>query len=475
MQLQTRWMPLSLCFAILAGCATAPVYQRPDLAMPSEWRTSAQGRAATPTSRSVPISPDWWRTFGSADLNALMQQALQANHDLAAATERIRQARAVVRGTDSQRYPTVTGSVAANKSRQRQASFSSSTASDQATLSVSYDIDLWGARNSSIQSAEAQLAATEFDRDAVALILQAEVARFHLQSLALQDRIDISNRSLSAAREILRLVQTRFDKGAATGLDLAQQRTAVATIEAQLPQLERALRATATGLAVLLGRAPQGFSAQNGSLLAVSLPTASAVQPNDLLMRRPDIRRAEAILLAANADVGAARAALYPEMRISAAAAAGGVLTSGSSLLASLATSLTQTLFDAGLRQSQVELSIAQREELVRQYLQTALVSLKEAQDGLDAVDLTSTRERLLQEAVTQARESYRIASVRFAAGSLDLLTLLDSQRTLLQAEDSLLQASLDRFLASVDLFKAMGGGFDYRDNDVPLAATAKR
>jgi outer membrane protein, multidrug efflux system len=292
-------------------------------------------------------------------------------------------------------------------------------------------------------------------------VLQSDVAANYFQILATRDRLVIARKNLEAARDVLSLIELRYEKGATSGLEVSQQRTSVLNIEAQIPQLEQTLRTTQTALAVLLGRAPQGFSVQGSTLAGMRLPEVAAYQPAALLERRPDLKRAEAQLVAANADVNAARAALYPGLRISASTIAGGVFTAGSSLATSLAASLTQNLFDGGRLRGQVDLSQAQQEELVQQYLQSVLTSLKEVQDSLGSVESAQLRQRLLTDAAREAQEAYRIANVRFQSGSQDMLTLLDSQRTQLSAEDSRVQAELARFTATIDLYKALGGGWD--------------
>ncbi len=309
------------------------------------------------------------------------------------------------------------------------------------------------------------MTSSSYDRDAVALVLQADVASHYFHALALKDRLAIARKNLEAARNLLALVEVRYNKGATTGLEVSQQRTAVLSNEAQIPQLEQELMTTQTALAVLLGKTPQGFAIQGTSLSGMQVPAVMAYQPAALLERRPDIKRAEAQLMAANADVTAARAALYPNMQLSASTVAGGVLTSGSSVLSSLAASMTQTLFAGGRLRGQVDLSRAQKEELVEQYLQNVLVSLKEVQDGLGSVATTQARQRLLTEAAQEAKEALRIATVKYEAGSQDMLTLLDSQRTQLQAEDSRIQADLARFTATIHLYKSLGGGWQSNES----------
>jgi outer membrane protein, multidrug efflux system len=448
--------------ALLSGCATATSFQRPATALPAQWEGAATVNANAASNanagKAMPVSGSWWKQFGNDELNTLMDQALAANHDLAAAVLRIRQARASAGIVSAAQMPSANLSASAGRSHNNQAG--GNNEQSQLGLTVAYEVDLWGGNFAQAQAANARVNASEFDRDAIALVLQADVASNYFKTLALKDRIEIARKNLDAARNILTLTELRFSKGATTGLEVSQQRTAVLNNEAQIPQLEQELRSTQTALAVLLGRVPQGFAVQGSTLAGLQLPTVDADQPASLLARRPDIKRAEAQLFAAHADVDAARAALYPNLKLSASAVAGGMLTSGSSLASSLLASLTQTLFDGGRLRGQVTLSQAQREELTEEYLQSVLVSLKEVQDSLGLATAAQARQGLLTEAAKEAREAFRIANVKYQAGSQDMLTLLDSQRTQLQVEDTRIQADLARFDATIDLYKALGGGW---------------
>jgi outer membrane protein, multidrug efflux system len=456
--LKSTTLSLAL-IAVLTGCAVGTPYQRPDVSVPEKWDAvpkvqSTQGDAPRT------VSAQWWKQFGSAELNRLMDQASAANYDLAAAASRILQARASLGIASAAQWPSAELSVSAGQNRNNQSAVRTSESS-QAGISVAYEADLWGRISSDRQSAEARVDSSLYDRDAVALVLQSDVASNYFQALAFKDRLAIARKNLEAARNVLSLIELRYEKGAISGLEVSQQRTSVLNIEAQIPQLEQNLRTVQTALAVLLGRAPQGFSVEGATLNGMQIPEVAAYQPASLLERRPDIKRAEAQLVAANANVNAARAALYPSLRISASSIAGGVFTSGSSLATSIAGSLAQNLFDGGRLRGQVNLSQAQREELVQQYMQSVLTSLKEVQDSMGSIATAQSRQQFLTNAASEAQEAYRIANVRFQAGSQDMLTLLDSQRTQLLAEDNRVQADLARFTATIDLYKALGGGWD--------------
>jgi outer membrane protein, multidrug efflux system len=432
-----------------------PDYERPS--------TPAQPAWSTPTATSVaavPVSADWWQNFASPELDKLMAEALAANQDLAAAIARIDQARANTRIAGAPLLPSVeaTGSTSGTRSRTNQRTHNSS--SGEALLTASYEIDLWGKNAAGLESSKHTLTATAFDRDALALVIQSEVASTYFDAVSLRQRLAIARENLAAAQQVLKLVQIQMAQGAATALDLAQQRTAVATFEAQIPTLEQQLAADQTSLAILLGRAPGGTTVERDKLDALTLPTIAAGQPADLLERRPDIAEAEASLKAANADIGVARAAFYPSLTLSASAAISGLATSGASTAASIAAGLIAPIFEGGALEGQLDLTKARKQELVASYRQTVLTSFKEVEDALSTVETSAARVRSLQTAADQAREAFRLAQLSYGAGASDFLTVLDAQRTLLDNEDSLVQAERDRFTAAASLFKALGGGW---------------
>lgn len=444
---------LALAALLLAGCSMTPRLSKPELPLPASYRSVA----SVAESR---IDASWWQRFGSAELDALMGEALAANRDLAAAALRIEQSRASARAARASLLPAVNASASASTRRNDSGNAESATQSDSASLSASYELDLWGGNAASAAAARARLEASVYSRDAVALTLQGDVATNYFAALALKDRIRLTEQNRDAAAELLRLVQLRFDNGAANGLELAQQRTTLLGIEATLPTLQQSLLQTETALAVLLGRVPGGFAVAGSTLAGITVPAITPGTPASLLTQRPDLRAAEAALLAANADIGVARAALLPTVSLSASAGIEGLLTSGSSTLLSLAASVSQSVFDGGRLQSQVQLATAQQQELVQSYAQTVLLALKDVEDNLVAVGTGEARTTLLAQSTEQAQLAYRLALIRYEAGADDLLTLLDAQRTRLNAEDSLVQARLASQSAAVGLFKALGGGF---------------
>jgi NodT family efflux transporter outer membrane factor (OMF) lipoprotein len=453
-----RRSPLAVLLAVacgLAACSLVPDYERPSAPTQPQWSTSPSASTA-----AVPVSADWWQNFASPELDKLMAEALAANQDLAAAIARIDQARANTRIAGASLLPNVEASGSTSGTRTRTSQRTRNSSSGEALLSASYEVDLWGKNAAGLESAKHALNATASDKEALALVVQSEVASTYFDAVSLQQRLAIARENLAAAQQVLKLVEIQMAQGAATALDLAQQRTAVAAFEAQIPTLEQQLEADQSSLAILLGRAPGNTNVELAKLDALTLPAIAAGQPADLLGRRPDIAEAEADLKVANADIGVARAAFYPSLTISASAVISGLATSGASTAASLAAGLVAPIFEGGALEGELDLTKARKQELVATYRQTVLTSFKEVEDALSTVETSAARVRSLQTAADQAREAFRLAQLSYSAGASDFLTVLDAQRTLLDNEDSLVQAQRDRFTAAASLFKALGGGW---------------
>ena len=446
-----RFASITLTAGLLCACSQVPVYERPQAPIAAEFE-SGTGLPDT-------VAPQWWRSFGSPQLDALIEQATASNFDLRAAVARIDQARASLRIGSADLLPNASASGSLSSDRQEQNGRWDSGESDQASLSVGYELDLWGGNRAAREAALARLDASRWNRAAVVLVLQSDVATSYFQILALSEQLDIARQNLEAAQELLDLVQVRYDAGAATALELAQQKTTLLSIAATIPSLQQSLASARNAMTVLLGGEP-GSELAAAPIAALTVPDPSPGVPTALLEQRPEIRIAEANLIAANADIGAARAALLPRVELSLSAGVSGALTGGSSQFVSLAGSLAQSLFNGGALRAQVQLSEAAQQELTASYLQTVLESVQEVEDSLVAQRTTSDRAVILEQAAEQAREVYRLALIRFEAGSEDLLTLLDAQRTRLSAEDSLVQARYNRLLAAAQLFKAVGGGW---------------
>lgn len=441
----------------LAACSLVPDYQAPDMAVPA----SFDGAAAPAPVEAEPVSARWWTRFGSPELDGLMTEALAANQELMAALHRIAQARAAVRVAGASLSPTLDAGGSLDEGVRRSSGSATDSTGYGANLQASYELDLWGRNRAGVEAATAGLTATTYDRDALALVIQSEVASTYAGVLAFKDRLSIARSNLDLARQLLVLIETQYREGRNSALEVAQQRLTVATQEAEIPTLEQQLRAGENALAILLGRPPEGFRVQASSLASLALPGIAAGQPSDLLIRRPDIQKAEADLMAANADIGAARAAFFPTVDLSVETAFSGLLTAGSpATAATLAGNVLAPIFSAGRLEGELESSQARFAELVADYRQAVLVALQEAEDALVASDASLRRAGRLDEAVVQARDAFRLSQLRYAAGAVDFISVIDAQRSQLSAEDGLVQAELDRYDAAIDLFKALGGGW---------------
>ncbi len=451
----SRLLSSLMIAALLSGCSLIPDFARPSVDTPAGW---TEGAAAT----DAKVAQDWWKSFNSAELNAMMEEALSANNDLGAALYRVEQSRATLRTSRSTLFPSVnatsrTGYDRSHPDGERKTSENSLNAG----LGIAYELDLFGSNRAEIESSSAALKASEFDKDATALIIMGDVAKGYFNVLNLQERLKIADQNLDSSRELLRIVQARFDAGATTMLDVSQQKADLAANEASRASTAQQLEIAKTSLAVLLGKPPQRLAVQATDTQKITVPTIAAGQPSTLLERRPDIRRSEADLISANADIGVARAAFFPSLTLG---VDGGLISSSigdpvSTTLA-VAGNLAAPLFTGGLLEGNLQLTKARKLELVENYRKTILVSFKEVEDALNAVKTSQQREQSLLTALTEARKAYDLSTQQYDVGSIDFQTLLDARQTMLAVEDSYIQTKNDRLAAAVDLYKSLGGGW---------------
>lgn len=458
----TRLGVLVVLVLAVAGCSQIPGFEPPDPGLPQDW-------AAATVDTALP-APRWWSAFGSDELNRLQDQALTRNNDLAAALARIVEAEAQLRQAGAALGPSVTGSADAARALRKASASSGSgvAAADRRNsfalgLNASYEVDFWGKNRAGVLSAEAALDASRFDRDTVRMTLTADVANSYFAVLALADRIRVTRAQLDNLREVLALIETQERLGATSGLELAQQRGAVAQYMSTLSNLDLQYRQALSALALLLGEAADGRPTQAAGLDGLRLPDYGAGLPSELLLRRPDIRAAEARLIAANADIGVARAQLFPSLTLGASGGASSTalntLLDPVSTATTIAAGLTATIFDSGRLAAGVDLAEARKQELVASYRQAVLTAFGDVHDALQAVTLLAEQAVSQNEAETQAAEAYRIAAERYRAGAVNYQTLLETQRTLLQTQDSGVQLRQSRLQAAVGLARSLGGG----------------
>lgn len=466
--MNSRYLVFLSIFSFLAGCAVGPVYQRPAAVLPAAYRDLPPQGIRAPADR-------WWTLYGDAALDKLVDEALSYNHDLALATARVDEARALARAVDSQRMPSIDASFQRDRTRSSAVSaipLPPSTPLERndytAQLNVAYEVDLWGRLSGAAGAARADLLATEAARGTVRITLTAEVVRAYFSLLALDAQVAATRRSLALRSDGLALQKVRNKAGFINDFTLRQLEAEVASAQAQLPTLESSSTAQELALAVLLGRSPRAITENAVERVAAQGEPAAPVVPeglpSELLLRRPDVVQAEQRLIAANARIGAARAALFPRIALTGSlgseSASLGNLFSGPARIWTLAFALTQPIFQGGRLFAEVEAVQARERQAVAQYQKALQEAFREVRQALNAqVKARETYEAEGARAVALA-EASRLARIRYENGLLSQIEVLDAERNLLQAELNRSEALRLQRAAVADLVKALGGGW---------------
>jgi multidrug efflux system outer membrane protein len=451
-----------------AGCTVGPDYKRPMATVPDTFRWAAALEPTAPDAVSI-ADQAWWEVFQDEQLQKLIRTALQQNFDLRIAATRILQAQAQLGITRADQFPTV--DAGASASRSRVAKSTVPFALDpyqindfQLTASVSWEIDFWGKFRRATEAARASLLASEWGRRAVATSLISQVASAYFELRASDLQLDISTRTLASRRESLRLTQVTAAGGATSLVDVRQAEQLVFDAEATISDLERQIAQQENSISVLLGRNPSDVPRGASLEQQTHLPDVPTGLPSTLLERRPDIRQAEQQLIAANANIGVAKAAYFPQISLT---GSGGVQSAALAALFatpagvwSVGAGLTQSIFNAGRIRSRVALSKAEQEEAVLTYQQTIQQSLREVSDAL--VGYRKGRDfrehqQSLNRAATDAR---RLADIRYRGGAASYLEVLDSDTRMFSAELAVAQAELSELLSLVQVYRALGGGW---------------
>jgi outer membrane protein, multidrug efflux system len=447
-----------LALGLLAGCNLGPRYHRPDIPPPAAWKSPDSGGAQWP-------SADWWRGFGSPELDGLIAEAVRANDDLAAAVARVREADAQVRIAGAPLLPFLDADVGGSR-QSVTVPMPVIYNSFSAQLSASYQLDFWGKNLAARAAAVALANASRFDRETVELSVLSSVANTYFTVLEVQDRLRIAHDNLASAESILKGLKLDESVGTDTGLDVAQQETVVATLSAAIPPLEQQLRQTLDALAILLGREPEALALNKASLDGMVEPAVLAGLPSELLHRRPDVASAEAQLISANADIRQARAAFFPSIQLT---ASGGyesttlsTLTRNGSRVFDIGGGITQPIFQGGALLGQYQYSKARYAELLADYHKTVISAFGNVEDSLIAVRASADQLARQQNAVDKARRAYEFAQAQFHAGIINILTVLNTETALFTAQDALAQVKLTHLQALVNLFNALGGGWQY-------------
>ncbi len=404
----------------------------------------------------------WLEELGLQKLGwQLMERALVNNNNLQASLQRIEQARADLKIAGASLLPSadvtasyMSGSTQAmNITDMRNKGIPDYTAD----AGLSYELDLFGANRAKVDASKSGLKGTQYAHDALALVIMGDVAQNYFNVLNLKERRRIAQNNLEATHDLLEVAEARFQTGARTQLDITRQEMQVSKAGAVVTALEQELALAQNALAVLVGEPPQSFNVEAKSYKGLHIPNVAVVQPSDLLERRPDIKSMEASLKAANADIGAARAAFYPSMNIGpsllfAANPSGSAFT--------MAGSIFVPIFQGGRLEGKLDRVTARQKELAENYQQTVLVAFQEAENALTKVQKTLEREKALKQTAAKAHEAYDIAKNQYSLSVIEFQDVLDSQRMMLESEDQYERARYETLSACIELFKAMGGGW---------------
>jgi NodT family efflux transporter outer membrane factor (OMF) lipoprotein len=463
-----KWPALTAIVLACAGCTLSAPKTETAITPPPQWRYAAHAEAEARTEqdgRDV-TGAAWWRRFDSAELDRLVAQASADSFDIAAAIARVQQAQANSRVAGAALLPNL--SVAANGSRQ--GGFVTDTnvegTSFDLGLVASYEFDFWGRNRATRDAAIDQLHASEFDRDTVRLTVTADVADTWLQTVGLRERLTIARENARSASDILTLIDHQAQAGAATTLAVAQQRGLLAAQRRSVAQLAQQANDTEATLATLLGMAPGALVLRTDALQDITIPTIGAGLPSALLVHRPDLARAEAQLQAANANIVVARAAMLPNLTLTANAGFGSdhILSLFNSGLYSVAGALTAPIFNAGSLAAQRDLAVSQKSELLATYRQAIIGAFADVERALNAIDGVEAQQREQDEALRQAERALQLAESRYRAGAETMLVVLTAQQTLYTARDEAVQLRQARLQAAVSLFRALGGGWQQAD-----------
>ena len=454
-----------LIAAALSGCAAGPDYQRPASELPAQWKSDAGWLPAAPAD-ALP-KRDWWRMFGDEDLNRLEADALARSPTLQLALARLDQAQAQSRVHGAAAQPAASLGAAASRSRvsadRPQSAYgagnSGTVQSDlKPMLSVSYEIDWLGRVRRDIESARASAEQAAADRANVELLLTAQLASAYLQLRQEDEEIRLLDGILDAQQRALDLTRVRHRAGLASAGDEAQQAASVAASRAQRELLLNQRRAGEDLLATLSGAPAASFRLAPGQLPA-ALPALPSGAPSDLLQRRPDIASAERAMAAANAQIGVAKAAYFPQLTLAPAyigSESTGLanLFSTPALIWGIGLQATQTLFDNGKTRA-----------ALASYRQTVLQAVQETQDALGSLHGLDQARRQQDEAVRNQDKAYAVSQLRYREGLDSALALASARQSQLAAQRTLAQLRGGQLAASVGLLKALGGGWH---NDSP-------
>jgi multidrug efflux system outer membrane protein len=473
-----------LALLLVTACMVGPDYEQPKLDLPSVWSQEEAAKTTAADVQHEAVQKDWWNEFKDPTLTALVEEGLKANADLALAAARVAEARAVLRLNDAQLYPNISAQANATRVGPGEESRAGATTGGKpyndftAAAVLDYEIDLWGKLRRASESAQAQLLSQQANRDAVRLAVASDIATGYFNLLALNAQEKVTRSTITSRKTSFDYQRKQYDVGAIDVLTFKRAEAELAAAEATLPLIEQGRIEQQHALGVLQGRAPKELiekpltSTQNIAALPVP-PHMPSAAPSSLLQRRPDIAASEQALIAANAEIGVARAAYYPTLSLSAllgvASADIDNLLKGSAKTWQLGAGGAMPILDFGRTGANVDAAEARKEQALVSYQQTVRLAFVDVANALSAVRTSENRTQAQIRQVKANEETVRVAGLRYNAGYSTQLDQLDAQRQLFAAQLESIAAMQDRLAATVTLYKALGGGW----NEPAAAKTA--
>ncbi|MFD1803099.1 efflux transporter outer membrane subunit [Mixta tenebrionis] len=448
---------LALLLPLLSGCATQVEKAPSSLPIPQQWRQKV-GPSAAPEA-------NWWRAFADADLNRLVEQALRHNPDILIARSRVDQYRAQLRAAAGDNFPTLDAGIGVTRARTLSAATGAPHDGDvyQGLLQANYQVDLWGARSSSIEAARASLAAQQAAAAAEELTIATSVASGYMSLLALDEQLRVTEATLATRENSLNLARRQFEAGYTSRLEWMQAAAEYQTAKAQIPQLKHQIAQQENALSILVGMNPRHIARQSRftQVMPQRLP---ALLPSALLQRRPDIAQAQRQLLAADRSLASSQAQLLPSLNLT---ASGTLKTSvlhqlldNPFRLWSVGGSVLAPLLNREALTAQVDVSMATRNQALYNYEKVVRNAFSEVNDALDAIQQTQAQLAEVEKQQEIAADTLRIARNRYQNGYASYLDELDAQRTLFSAQLNVVQLKNNLLRAQIDLYRALGGGW---------------
>ncbi len=461
----------SLAVNLMWSCTLGPDYKRPAIEVPSTYRGAD---SAAPSGAGSLADVQWFDLFQDATLTQLVTSALQQNFDMRIAAERVLQARAIVRITRADQFPLVDGSAGVFGTRLSQSGANqairpgvdSDVAYTEVGFNLGWELDVWGRLRRLTESARAQYMATEEARRGIVTTLVGDVTETYLALRALDLELEIARRTRDVAVDGLRLTVARRDRGIGTNLDVRQAEQLLFTASGQIASIEREIEQVENALSLLLGQVPgdvpRGLTLE--AIQSKAPPAIPAGLPSDLLARRPDIRQAEQELVAANAQIGAARAEYFPRISLTgffgAQSRALSALVTGSAGMWTVGATAVAPIFNAGRVGANVRLTESVQRELIVNYQRSIYTALREVSDSLAGYRKTAEQRAEQERLVEALGATVRLSTQRYEGGVDNYLQVLDAQRNLFQGELDLARLRQQELAAIVQLYRALGGGW---------------